>query len=76
MSDLLALATLDKSDSPENRIRRDKAFTIAKKMVDSFHAQARYIFRKNKLQAAEFGIKPPRKKAKKKVEEKVTSTAV
>jgi hypothetical protein len=76
MNDLLALATLDKSDSPENRIRRDKAFSIAKKMVDEFHAQARYIFQKNKLLAAEFGIKPPRKKAKKKVDDKVVNTVV
>jgi hypothetical protein len=67
MDDLLSLATLDKSDSPEHRIRRDKAFSIAKKTIDELHAQARYIFRKDKLQAAEFVIRPPRKKTNKSV---------
>lgn len=70
MNDLLAIATLDKSDSPDQRIRRDKAFTITKQLIDDLHAQARFIFRKEKLLAAEFIIRPPRKKNKKKTEEK------
>lgn len=66
MDELLAQATLDKSDSPENRIRRDKAFTLAKKLVDDLNAQARYIYTGNKKIAAEFTINPPRKKPVKK----------
>lgn len=66
MDELLAQATLDKSDSPENRIRRDKGFTLAKKLVDDLNAQARYIYTGNKKLAAEFIINPPRKKPVKK----------
>jgi hypothetical protein len=62
MDELLAQATLDKSDSPENRIRRDKAFTLAKKLVDDLNAQARFIYTANKKIATEFAIDPPRKK--------------
>jgi hypothetical protein len=66
MDELLAQATLDKSDSPENRIRRDKAFTLAKKLVDDLNAQARFIYTANKKIATEFAINPPRKKPAKK----------
>jgi hypothetical protein len=73
MDELLAQATLDKSDSPENRIRRDKAFTLAKKLVDDLNAQARFIYTANRKIATEFAINPPRKKPAKK--EKVEEVA-
>ena len=69
MDKLLALATLDRSATPEFTMRRDKAFTITKKLVDELNAQARFIFRGEKSKAAEFMIAPPRKKAAKVVPE-------
>jgi hypothetical protein len=52
---LLVESTLDRSESPELRIRRDNAVTIAKKLIDDLNSQARYIFSAEK-KAAEFMI--------------------
>jgi vacuolar-type H+-ATPase subunit I/STV1 len=67
MSDLLAEVTLDRSENPEARIRRDKAFSIMKKLIDDLNDQARFILRSDKITAAKFRINPPRKKPTKKV---------
>jgi hypothetical protein len=69
MADLLALATLDKSDSPALRILRDKAFTIVKTTIDELNLLARFVFRSDKAKATSFAINPPRKKPVKKVVE-------
>jgi len=69
MNELLPLATLDKSNSPE-RTRRNKAFCLTKKLTDKLIAQARYAFREDRKTASQFFIRPPRKKAVKKTEEK------
>lgn len=69
MNELLPLATLDKSNSPE-RIRRNKAFCLTKNLIDELLAWARYIFHEDKNLASQFFIRPPRKKAVKKTEEK------
>jgi hypothetical protein len=71
---LLAEATLDRSESPELRIRRDKAITIAKKLIDELNSQARYIFCAEKKKAAEFMIAPPRKKPTKVVADPTPAT--
>ena len=65
LSELLARATVDKSNSPELRIDRDKCFTILKKSVDAAIKQARFIFRHDKKTAAQFMIDPPRRKSAK-----------
>jgi hypothetical protein len=67
LSRLLALATLDKSNSPELRINRDKCFTILKKTIDAAFKQARYIYRNDKKTSAQFMINPPMRKAGKAV---------
>ena len=59
------------SESPELRIRRDKAFTIAKKLVDELNAHARCILRNNRVNAEEFMVAAPRKKPARKVAETV-----
>lgn len=68
MNELLALATLDKTNSPE-RIRRNKAFCLAKQTIDELIAKSRYVFRDDKKKASEFIIKPPRRKPSKITEE-------
>lgn len=66
MADLLAEVALDKSENPELRIRRDKAYSIMKKLIDDLNDQARFILRPDKITAAKFRINPPRKKPAKK----------
>ncbi len=62
LSELLAMATLDKSSSPEMRINRDKCFTILKKTIDEAIKQARFIYRHDKATASQFMVNPPAKK--------------
>ncbi len=70
MDELLPLATLDKSNSPE-RIRRNKAFCLTKNLIDELLTWARYIFHEDKSLASQFYIRPPRKKAVKKKQRNV-----
>jgi hypothetical protein len=65
LSGLLAQSTLDKSNSPELRIDRDKCFTILKKNIDATIRQARFIYRHERKIAAEFMIRPPRRRSAK-----------
>jgi hypothetical protein len=75
MADLYAQVTIDRSKSPEFTVLRDKSFTMLKKSIDELNLQARYIFRANKTKAAIFTIRPPKKKALKKVVEAETTVA-
>ena len=66
MNELLPLATLDKSNSPE-RIRRNKAFCLTKNLIDELLAWA-YIFHEDKNLASRFytsttqkAVKPKKK---------------
>jgi hypothetical protein len=69
MADLYAQVTIDRSNSPEFTAFRDKSFTMLKKSIDELNLQARYILRADKVKAAIFTIRPPKKKALKKVAE-------
>ena len=74
LSGLLAQATLDKSDTPELRIDRDKCFTLLKKSVDAAIRQARFIYRNEKKTASQFMIRPPRRNGSKTKKEPVEET--
>ena len=76
LSELLAQATLDRSDSPELRIDRDKCFTILKKNIDALIRQARFIYRHDKKTAGQFIIRPPRRKSSKAKREEPETVAV
>lgn len=68
MNELLASATLDKTNSSE-RVRRSKAFCLARKATDELIAKSRFVFRDDKKRASEFIIRPPRRKSRKKTNE-------
>ena len=75
LSDLYAQVTLDRTSSPEFTLFRDKAFTLAKRMVDELNLQARYIYRADRKKAATFMINAPqRKPSKRKTEKEETVT--
>jgi hypothetical protein len=56
LSDLLAKATLDRSESPEIRIERDKVFTILKGMLQELSRAGFYIHRLDPTRAARYSL--------------------
>lgn len=73
LADLLAKATLDRSDSPEQRIERDKVFTILKGMLKELSYAGYYTFRNDPAHAERYSlVYTPRKRRTKKVTDAVT----
>ncbi|MDG5814680.1 hypothetical protein QA601_06315 [Chitinispirillales bacterium ANBcel5] len=69
LSALLAIATLDRSTSPELRIERDKSFTLLKTSLDPKLHHARWAFRFKRELADQFRVSPPRRRPRKPVTE-------
>jgi hypothetical protein len=69
LSKLLAKATLDRSESPELRIDRDKAFGMLIKNLTTLNNYGKYAFRLNAAKASAYSINyTPRKRTKKEPE--------
>lgn len=66
LSSLLAKATLDKQETPEQRLERDKLFTLLKGMLKELSMAANYTFRHDSEYASRYNINyTPRKKKSK-----------
>lgn len=59
LSELLAEASVDNSNSPELRLSRDRCLTLLKKTIDAGISQARFIFRHDRKISSELIIEPP-----------------
>ncbi len=75
LSELRARATVDKSESPELRVTRDKCFTLLKETLEPALERAAWLMRSDKKTAEKFEIKPPKKKSKKKKESEMETVA-
>ena len=69
-------ANVERSESPEQTLLRDKAFTLFKNAIDELNAQARYIFRGDKAKASKFIIRDSRRTVTKKPDAEVTGPVV
>jgi hypothetical protein len=72
LGELYADANVERSESPEQTLLRDKAFTLFKNAIDELNAQARYIFRGDKAKASKFIVRDPRRTVSKKTDPVVT----
>jgi hypothetical protein len=69
-------ANVERSESPEQTLLRDKAFTLFKNAIDELNAQARYIFRGDKVKASKFIIRDSRRTINKKTDPAATGPVV
>jgi hypothetical protein len=76
LGELYADANVERSESPEQTLLRDKAFTLFKNAIDNLNAQARYIFRGDKPKALKFIIRDSRRTVTKKTDAAVTGPVV
>jgi hypothetical protein len=74
LADLLAKATLDRTETSEHRIERDKVFTILKGMLKDLCRAGYYTFRNNQAYAERYSLAyTPRKRKTKEIVEAVVA---